>query len=223
MAVKRTPGQAPKLGLVRLLPRWGQSAMQRRKKGHASATPEQHPRQTMSEDTMKKTLIVFHSRSGYTRRVAQALAQRLDADLDEIRIVQPMAGTLGYAFCALESLLHLTPALRPSTRDAADYPLVVVGTPVWFWNLSSPVRSWLAGNRLAKGRFAFFCTMGGSGAGRAFAAMQELAGGAPRATLALTDGQIDAGADAAIDAFVRALRAAPSAATAPAAGAHQPA
>jgi len=138
----------------------------------------------MSEDTMKKTLIVFHSRSGYTRRVAQALAQRLDADLDEIRIVQPMAGTLGYAFCALESLLHLTPALRPSTRDAADYPLVVVGTPVWFWNLSSPVRSWLAGNRLAKGRFAFFCTMGGSGAGRAFAAMQELAGGAPRATLA---------------------------------------
>jgi len=177
----------------------------------------------MSEDTMKKTLIVFHSRSGYTRRVAQALAQRLDADLDEIRIVQPMAGTLGYAFCALESLLHLTPALRPSTRDAADYPLVVVGTPVWFWNLSSPVRSWLAGNRLAKGRFAFFCTMGGSGAGRAFAAMQELAGGAPRATLALTDGQIDAGADAAIDAFVRALRAAPSAATAPAAGAHQPA
>jgi hypothetical protein len=66
--------------------------MQRRKKGHASATPEQHPRQTMSEDTMKKTLIVFHSRSGYTRRVAQALAQRLDADLDEIRIVQPMAG-----------------------------------------------------------------------------------------------------------------------------------
>ncbi|MFO0207048.1 MAG: hypothetical protein ACK54L_13040 [Betaproteobacteria bacterium] len=74
----------------------------------------------MSEDTMKKTLIVFHSRSGYTRRVAQALAQRLDADLDEIRIVQPMAGTLGYAFCALESLLDLNPALRPSTRDAAD-------------------------------------------------------------------------------------------------------
>ncbi|MFN9676572.1 MAG: hypothetical protein ACK58C_03005, partial [Betaproteobacteria bacterium] len=68
-----------------------------------------------------------------------------------------------------------------------------------------------------------FCTMGGSGAGRAFAAMQELAGGAPRATLALTDGQIDAGADAAIDAFVRALRAAPAAATAPAAGTHQPA
>ncbi len=31
-----------------------------------------------NEETMKKTLIVYHSRTGHTRRVAQALASRLD-------------------------------------------------------------------------------------------------------------------------------------------------
>ena len=44
---------------------------------------------------MSKALIVYHSRTGYTRRVAQALARRLDADLEDIHIVQPLDGPLG--------------------------------------------------------------------------------------------------------------------------------
>ncbi len=178
---------------------------------------------------MNRALVVYHSRSGHTRRVAQALARRLHADLAEIRIVQPMDGALGYAFCALESLLRLTPALRPTHRDPASYALVVVGTPVWFWNVSSPVRSWLALNPLRQGRFGFFCTMGGSGAQRAFASMRTLAGAAPLATLALTDGQIDSKIEGEIDgegerridAFVHRLRTASAQSTA-ARSAHPP-
>lgn len=154
---------------------------------------------------MKRTLIVYHSRSGNTRRVAQALAQRLDADLDEIRIVQPMQGALGYLMCAIESMAALTPALRPAHRNPARYDLVVVGTPVWFWNVASPVRSWLEAHPL-KQRVAFFCTMGGSGGERAFATMAALAGHEPIATLALTQGEVEVGAfDAKLAAFARRL------------------
>ncbi len=32
---------------------------------------------------MSRTLVVFHSRSGHTRRVAKALAERLEVDLDK--------------------------------------------------------------------------------------------------------------------------------------------
>ena len=99
---------------------------------------------------MPKTLIVYHSRSGYTRRLAQSLAARLDADLEEIRIVQPLDGPLGYVMCAIEAIGGLGPALRPATRDPAKYDLVVVGTPVWFWSLASPVRSWLEQHPLAR-------------------------------------------------------------------------
>ncbi len=153
---------------------------------------------------MRRILIVYHSRTGNTRRVAQALAQRLDADVDEIRIVQPMAGALGYAFCALEAIARLEPALRPMKKDAAAYDLVVVGTPVWFWSLSSPVRSWLTRHRM-QGRTAFFCTMGGSGARRVFCTMAQLADREPVATLALTDREVAAGGDK-LDAFVRQLQ-----------------
>jgi len=161
------------------------------------------------EDGMSRTLIVYHSRSGHTRRVARTLAVRLAADVEEIRIVQPLEGPLGYAMCAIEAIAGLAPALRSAARDPADYDLVVVGTPVWFWSLSSPMRSWLERHPLKGRRFAFFCTMGGSGAARAFTMMKQLAGGKPVATLALTDDEIDAGARAKLDAFVSELRTGP--------------
>ena len=156
---------------------------------------------------MTKTLIVYHSRTGYTRRVAFDLAGRLGADLDAIRIVQPMHGGLGYAMCAIEAIAGLAPALRPAAKNAAAYDLVVVGTPVWFWSLASPVRSWLETFGRRGKRFAFFCTMGGSGAGRVFVTMKEMTGREPVATLALTDAEVDATARAKLDAFVDALQA----------------
>jgi flavodoxin len=156
---------------------------------------------------MARTLIAFHSRTGYTRRVAQALAGRLNADLDEIQIVQPLDGRIGYLMCAIEAMTGLAPALRPARRNPANYELIVVGTPVWFWSLSSPVRSWLEQHPLRGRRFGFFCTMGGSGASCVFSTMTKLAGDRAIATLALTDHQVDAGADAQIDSFEHALRA----------------
>lgn len=156
---------------------------------------------------MTRILVVYHSRSGRTRRVARTLAGRLAADVEEIRIVQPLEGLLGYAMCAIEAIVGLAPALRPTTKDPASYDLVVVGTPVWFWSPSSPIRSWLEQHPLKGRRFAFFCTMGGSGAPHALATMKQLAGGRPVATLALTDDEIDASARAKLDAFVGELRA----------------
>ena len=154
---------------------------------------------------MKRTLIVYHSRTGHTRRVAEALARRLDADLDEIRIVQPLDGVAGYTMCAIEAVAALAPALRPMHSRPAAYELVVIGTPVWFWSLSSPVRSWLERNPL-KRRVAFFCTMGGSGAQRVFATMAGLAGRQPVATLALLERELGGPFEDRLDAFAARLQ-----------------
>jgi hypothetical protein len=152
-----------------------------------------------------KTLVVYHSRSGYTRRVAESLARRLDADLEEIVTAVPRGGPRGYVRCALESMLHLRTGIRGSQRDPGAYGRVVIGGPVWFWGLSSPVRSWLMKQRHRLPQVAYFCTMGGSGAARVFAAMEEITARHPVATLALTDRDIDQHRHGAIDGFVRAL------------------
>lgn len=161
---------------------------------------------------MKKTLVVFHSRSGHTRRVAQALASRLAADLDEIVPLQPHADDrIGYAQCTLEAMAALTPAIVPPAKDPSRYGLVIIGTPTWFWSVSSPVRTWLVQQQAALGktRVAFFCTMGGSGAPIVFSRMGALVEREPEATLALTQAQVQHGATRAIDGFVKALQPAP--------------
>jgi hypothetical protein len=155
-----------------------------------------------------RTLVVYYSRTGYTRRVAESLARRLDADLEQIDAA-PRPGALGYLRCALESLLKLQTAVRTPRHDPAAYGLVLVGGPVWFWGLSSPVRSYLMQRRRRLPQVAFFCTMGGSGAPRVFDSMAALAGKRPLATLALTDRDIDEHGQRWLDSFVHALHLPP--------------
>jgi protein involved in ribonucleotide reduction len=50
-----------------------------------------------------KTLVVFYSRSGTTRRIAEALSETLKCDLEEITEPKPRTGFLGYIRSILEA------------------------------------------------------------------------------------------------------------------------
>ena len=159
---------------------------------------------------MNKTLVVFHSRTGHTRRVAKALAEQLNADLDEIVVHQRRDGPLGYARCALEALGGCAASVRATKSDPSRYERVVIGTPIWFWSLSSPVRAWAQSHHLGQAKLGFFCTMGGSGAEHAFEQLESVCGRAPQATLALTEAQLAGGLDAALADFVAELQGRPA-------------
>jgi menaquinone-dependent protoporphyrinogen IX oxidase len=153
-----------------------------------------------------KPLIAFHSRTGYTRRIAETLAGDCNGVVDEISPLNERAGVFGYLRCAVEARTGRTPAIMPARRDPGEFELVLVGTPIWAWSLAGPVRSYLREHGHKLRRVAFFCTMGGAGADNAFSEMRDLCGKVPVATLALTDREIDARRqEPAIEAFVRAL------------------
>lgn len=152
-----------------------------------------------------RTLLVFYSRTGYTRRIATEIAAALGGDVEELHDRVGRRGPLGYARSVLEAVSRFDTLLKPSQHDPAGYGLVIVGTPIWFWNLSSPVRTWLRRHRTRLPRVAFFCTCGSSGERRALAEFEALCGSAV-ASLALTDDDIDAGRHAAAVAeFVAGL------------------
>ncbi|MBL8344080.1 MAG: hypothetical protein JNN03_01420, partial [Rubrivivax sp.] len=152
-----------------------------------------------------RTLVVFHSRSGCTRRIGRMIAARLKADVEEIGFAAPAHQVPGYARCALQALAGCTASVRPARHDPAQYGLVVIGTPVWCWSLPAPVRGWLKAHPLGAAQVALFCTMGGSGAARVFAQLQQACGKRARAMLALTDAQVQAGPRTAVDAFCARL------------------
>jgi flavodoxin len=140
---------------------------------------------------MSKILVVYYSRTGYTRTLAGELAAALSADVDRLDDGRDRCGVLGYLRCAREALGKRTIELLPPAYDPSGYDAVVLGTPVWAGNISSPLRSYVAAHKTRLAQVAFFCTQGGSGAVKVFRDLAELCGKMPVATLAVNDHEIN--------------------------------
>jgi flavodoxin len=140
-----------------------------------------------------RILIVYYSRSGTTRRIADSLAAALKCDIEEITEPRSRTGLYGYLRSLVEARQKRPSTIAPAKRNASSYDLIVVGTPVWAWSVSSPVRAYLTANKTRLPEVAFFCTLGGAGNKTAFAQMQELSGKVPRALCAITAREVSAG------------------------------
>lgn len=162
---------------------------------------------------MKDVLLVYYSRTGNTRRLAQQLAGLLDADLEEIRERHGRHGMLGFARSLYDALRAHQPRIEAPRHDARLYKMVIVGSPVWAGHVAAPVRSYLTlyGSRLRQ--LAFFCVRRGSGAVETLAEMAALRqpdietieqGHFPG--LSLTEAQLRDGAQAELSAFVDTVR-----------------
>jgi menaquinone-dependent protoporphyrinogen IX oxidase len=143
-----------------------------------------------------KTLIAFYSRTGTTKKIAEAIAEKISADpdttgygasIEEIKDTVDRKGAIGYIRSGRDAMKKNLTKLEPFGREVAEYDRVIIGTPIWGWNVSAPVRTFLTEqkDKLADKKVAFFCTMGGSGDKQAFAEMEKIISQKPEATLAL--------------------------------------
>jgi flavodoxin len=162
---------------------------------------------TGQREMSAKILIAYYSRTGHTRKVAERLARRLDARLCPIRPIDSREGPVGYLRSLVEAVCGVEPQIRLPACEPTQADLVLLGTPVWGWRLSSPMRSLARRWRKDIRACAFFCTMGGSGSDRAFRDLRQLVGRTPVATLALSEGEVaKVSAQRKIDGFVAAVR-----------------
>lgn len=135
---------------------------------------------------MSRTLVVYFSRSGNTRLVAEKLAKVLGADLEPIVDPTPRKGLFGYLRSAFQAVSGAEPDIAAAVHDPSTYDAVFVGSPVWAARLSSPVRTYLNRHRRNFKSVSFFVTCGRDFQ-RAFRQMAAAAGTEPEATLAISD------------------------------------
>lgn len=160
-----------------------------------------------------KALVIYYSRSGNTRKVAEAIAEALRADveveLEEIVDTKKRKGVFGFIVAGKDAALKRTTTIEPIKADLSSYDLVVIGTPVWAGTVASPVRTFLSKHGSNVKQSAFFCTTGGTGIKGALRVMEELCGKTPAATLGFTEKKLkDAeGVAAGVKAFVEKLTA----------------
>lgn len=132
-----------------------------------------------------KILIVYYSRTGVTKKLADFIAKKIGAETEEIKDTVNRAGVLGYMLAGRDGMKRRLTKLEPPKLNPVDFDLVIIGTPIWSWNMSAPTRTYLEEYKSQFKQAAFFCTMGGSGHETAFKEMEEIIGKKPLAILSL--------------------------------------
>ncbi|MBP1912836.1 flavodoxin family protein [Thermococcus stetteri] len=121
-----------------------------------------------------KTLVVFYSRSGTTKRVAEELAKALNADVDEVIDKKSRRGIIGFLRAGYDATRGKTTEIE-FTKDPSNYDLVIVGIPVWNGRVTPAIRTYLLRNRGRIKGAVFFATCAGR-AGMCLEQMEELYG-----------------------------------------------
>jgi len=154
-----------------------------------------------------RALAVYYSRTGVTKTVAEAIAQRLGADVEELIDTKSRKGPLGFVIAGKDAVRKKLTRIEPVKKTPADYDLVVIGTPVWAGTMASAVRTYLSHRGSEMKKVALFCTQGGKSPGHTLEDMQELCGKPPVETLSLRTKTVKSGDFAgAVDAFVERLK-----------------
>jgi flavodoxin len=141
---------------------------------------------------MKTCLVVFYSQTGVTRKVADAIRGNYSCDIEQIVDAAPRQGWLGYTRAIYEVLRGKTAAIKPMSKNPADYAVTILGAPVWAGNVAAPMRSYIAQNKHNFNQIAAFCTMGGTGGTNVLEQIGKLSGKQPISKMALTEKQVNA-------------------------------
>ena len=115
-----------------------------------------------------KTLVTYFSASGVTKRVAEKVANALDADIFEIAPETPYtAADLDYMDKASRSTIEMNDkSFRPpikETIDVAEYDTILIGFPVWWYTAPTIINTFIESVDLTGKTIKAFCTSGGSG------------------------------------------------------------
>jgi flavodoxin len=111
-----------------------------------------------------KILIAYYSKTGNTQRVALDLSTKLGADIEKIIDKKKRSGIWGYLSGGRDAMKKILTEIEPAKNDSAGYDLVILGMPVWGWNLVPAIRTYLTENQNKIKNYAFFVTSGNTDA-----------------------------------------------------------
>lgn len=136
------------------------------------------------------TLVAYYSRTEITRKVADEIASRLNADTEEIIPKVNYNGKIGYARAGKDGMTAKIIEIEDLKHDPSNYDMIYLGVPVWAGKAANPLISYIKNNEGKFNNVKFFVTAGSSGFESAFKQMEDFVGKAPLKTLSLTTKEV---------------------------------
>ena len=116
-------------------------------------------------------LVTYFSASGVTAKTAKEFAESINADLFEIKPVEPytkadLKWVNPLARCNREKMGKKEVEVEGRIEDFASYDTVYIGFPIWYGSAPNVVNTFVKGYDWSGKKVAIFATSGGSGIGR---------------------------------------------------------
>lgn len=117
------------------------------------------------KEAPKKVLVLYYSQTSNTKTVAQEIATRLGADIEEIVPVKPYDGDFQATISRSneERQQGKTPEIKPVKADLSKYDVIFLGYPIWFGTYAPPVITYLDQADFSGKKIVPFCTFGSGG------------------------------------------------------------
>ena len=128
---------------------------------------------TLSEKS-RNILVVYYSRTGATKKVAEYITKQLGADMEEIIDMKKRSGIWGFLIGGRDALRRKETEINEIKKDPSKYDLVIAGSPMWAGNITPATRTYLNKFKTDIKSLAFFVTSGGSNQGKIFEEVRSL-------------------------------------------------
>lgn len=132
------------------------------KTGEKNVQPAAQPAE---QPAATKSLVIFYSQNGATKKVAEIFQKARNADVFEIALATPYPSTYDSTIAAVREQRESKqwPALVNAKADLAKYDTVFLGYPIMFGSFAPPIYSFLDSNDLSGKVVVPFCTYGSGG------------------------------------------------------------
>ena len=141
------------------------SGQEQSKQNETAAAPQQ-----------TKSVIVYFSQTGTTKKLAGALKQAVNADEIELKLVNAYPSTYDstIAMVGAQRESKQWPELSNAKLDLAKYDTVYLGYPIMFGSFAPPIYTFLDSNDLSGKVVVPFCTYGSGGRKASAGELKEL-------------------------------------------------
>jgi flavodoxin len=110
-----------------------------------------------------RSLVVYYSRTGNAKFVAEKVASELKADTEQVVDLKNRRGWFAFLTAGYDATRNKETKIEKTQKLPKDYDLIVVGTPVWNSRLTPAIRTYLKENDLSEKKVAIFSTNEGRG------------------------------------------------------------
>lgn len=130
---------------------------------------------------MSKKLVAYFSASGVTAKLAKKLAEAIDADLFEIKPVEPYSEAdqnwkNPLARCNKEKIGKKDVPVSGIVENMDEYDTVYLGFPIWYWAAPNVVNTFVKQYDFSHKKVVLFATSGGSDMGKTAEKLQPYLG-----------------------------------------------